>query len=172
MLSQPQGVCEWVWMKAAGPLCVSLGYFGLSLQVEVLCDYLDNLITSKKKIFFFKKILGITLKKNVQVQFIFLTARLRVGLQREAIRHWMHEQLIYLIPRYYHWREILAKCNTLSWEQNQMRHCFFFLFSNPDTQSSLSSGTYYLVKSKRRLGKLITRIRRILKKWKWWGKHF
>ena len=87
MLRQPQGVCEWVWMKAAGPLCVSLGYFGLSLQVEVLCDYLDNLITSKKKIFFFKKILGITLKKNVQVQFIFLTARLRVGLQREAIRH-------------------------------------------------------------------------------------
>lgn len=70
MLSQPQGVCEWVWMKAAGPLCMSLGYFGLFLQVEVLCDYLDNLITSNF-FFFFKKILGITLKKNVQVQFIF-----------------------------------------------------------------------------------------------------
>ena len=127
MLSQPRGVCEWVWMKAAGPLCMSLGYFELFLQVEVLCDYLDNLITSI--FFFFKKILRITLKKNAQVQFIFLTARLRVGLQREAIRHRMHEQLIYLIPRYYHWREILAECNTLSWEQNQMRHFFFVLQS-------------------------------------------
>ena len=93
-----------------------------------LGDYLDNLITSIF-FFFFKKILRITLKKNAQVQFIFLTARLRVGLQREAIRHRMHEQLIYLIPRYYHWREILAECNTLSWEQNQMRHFFFVLQS-------------------------------------------
>ena len=82
MLSQPRGVCEWVCMKVAGPLGMSHGYFGLFLQVEVLCDYLDNPITSII-IIFFKKILGITLKKNVQVQFIFLTARIRVGQQRE-----------------------------------------------------------------------------------------
>lgn len=85
MLSQPWGVCEWVWMKVAGPLGMSHGYFGLFLQVEVLCDYLGNPITSIIIFFFFKKVLRITLKKNVQVQFIFLTARLRVGLQRERL---------------------------------------------------------------------------------------
>ena len=77
-------------MKVAGPLSMSHGYFGLFLQVEVLCNCLDKPITSIS-IFFLKKILGITLKKNVQVQFIFLTARLRVGLQREAIRHRLPE---------------------------------------------------------------------------------
>ena len=41
-------------MKAAGPLGMSHGYFGLFLQVEVLCNCLDKPITSIS-IFFFKE---------------------------------------------------------------------------------------------------------------------
>lgn len=76
----------------------------------------------------------------------------------------MPEQLIYLTPRYYHWREILAECNTLSSEQNQMRHCFFFFVFQSWYSKQSKFWDLLLSEVKKEVGKeLITRIRRILK---------